>query len=404
LCKSRYQCIRNVYPFQLINVSGAFMASPNQAEHATVRDWGNNPWRIEFRPDSREIPDAVDVAIIGGGFTGLSTAARLAALSPGKRVGVFEAETVGAGASGHTGGLALAETAAGDMPGLGDVLAGVSKIVQDLKLDCELALPGVWEVDHTTANSRSPISWSDGSGKLRVARRVPGGTIDPGKMVSELARVATERGAAIFENARVDDIQFQHPATLMVRGKKVQADHVLIATNALSLELGALTERAEPKFTLALATEPLTEEQLQALGLASGRPFYTTDLPYLWGRLWQGSRIIFGSGLVHPSDWRELLTLDVGTGEAARLLQNLERRFHAFHPVLRETKITHKWGGPILIADKWQPVFEYHPKSDRAIVLGAYSGHGVMLSVYLGAWAADAMLGRREIPGWNSIE
>jgi len=62
----------------------------------------------------------------------------------------------------------------------------------------------------------------------------------------------------------------------------------------------------------------------------------------------------------------------------------------------------HKWGGPILIADKWEPVFAYHPNSDRAIVVGAYSGHGVMLSAYLGTWAADAMLGRREIPGWDS--
>ena len=259
-------------------------------------------------------------------------------------------------------------------------------------------------MDHATDNSKSSISWNDDSGKLRVARKCPGGTIDPGKMVSELARAAVDRGAHIFENARVEENQLGNPSSLAVRGKQVQADRVLVATNALSLELSALSERAEPKFTLALATASLTPEQLQSLGLADGKPFYTTDLPYLWGRLWQGNRVIFGSGLVHAADWRELLTLDVNTGEAARLFKSLERRVHAFHPVLSDVEITHKWGGPILIANKWQPVFAYHPKSDRTVVLGAYSGHGVMLSVYLGAWAAEGLLGQREIPGWNAAD
>jgi glycine/D-amino acid oxidase-like deaminating enzyme len=368
----------------------------------SLKNWGNAPWSIEFRPVAQEPPDRVDFAIVGAGFTGLSAAARLATLNPTGRVAVFEAEAIGTGSSGHTGGLALAETAAGDMSGLGDVLAGVSTIVQDLKLDCDLTLPGVWEVDHATSNPESPILWKDHPTELRIAKEVPGGMIDPGKMVSELARAATDRGAQIFENSRVEDIRIGDTQGLTVHGKKITADRVLIATNAMSLELGALTERAEPKFTMALATSPVAPGELQSLGLAPGKPFYTTDLPYLWGRLWEGNRIIFGCGLVHVKDWRELLTLDVRTGEAARLLQNLEVRVRAFHPALEKIEITHKWGGPILIVEGWQPVFAHHPESDHVIVLGAYSGHGVMLSTYLGAWAADAMSGRREIPEWNS--
>jgi glycine/D-amino acid oxidase-like deaminating enzyme len=402
-----HQKTNSTHLINLTNQRAAMSSSAHTTERSIpkpAKNWGNSPWHIDFRTPAHELPDYVDFAIIGGGFTGLSAAARLASLSPANRIAVFEAETIGAGASGHTGGLALAETAAGDIPGLGDVLAGVSNIARELELNCDLVLPGVWEVDHATHNSKSPISWNDDSGKLRVANEVPGGTIDPGKMVSELARAAVDRGAHIFESARVEDIQFGQPAILAVRGKRVQADRVLVATNALSLELSALSKRAEPKFTLALATAPLTQEQLQSLGLASGKPFYTTDLPYLWGRLWQGNRIIFGSGLVHANDWRELLALDVNSDEAARLLKNLERRLHAFHPALSGVQITHKWGGPILIANKWQPVFAHHPKSDRTIVLGAYSGHGVMLSVYLGAWAAEGMLGQREIPGWNAAD
>jgi len=65
--------------------------------------------------------------------------------------------------------------------------------------------------------------------------------------------------------------------------------------------------------------------------------------------------------------------------------------------------VTHRWGGPILVAAEWQPIFARHPKSADAIVLGAYSGHGVALSVYLGNWAAEVMLGRRELPKWDVI-
>jgi glycine/D-amino acid oxidase-like deaminating enzyme len=365
--------------------------------------WGQTPWTFDFHPGLRPLPEEVDFAVVGGGFTGLSAAAWLRRLDPGKRVAVFEAEAIGAGSSGHTGGLTLAETAAGDLPGLGDVLAGFSHVLRELGVACDLSLPGTWELDRTSESPTSPVLWKD-SGNLCVAREVPGGTVDPGKLVSGLARSAAQRGALLFENARVENISFGEPAILQVRGKQVRARHVLVATNAGSLELSALAERTQPKFTLALATEPLTDAQLQMLGLASGKPFYTIDLPYLWGRLLYGNRIIFGSGLVHLKDWRDLLTLDIASGEPAELLRSLDRRVRGLHPALHDVRIAHRWGGPILIAEQWRPVFARHPQSARVIVLGAYSGHGVALSAYLGSWAAEAMLQRRSLPAWNSAE
>jgi glycine/D-amino acid oxidase-like deaminating enzyme len=368
---------------------------------SSPKRWGKAPWSVDFHPGAAEVPEHVDLGIVGGGFTGLSAAANLCRLDPAKRVALFEAETLGAGSSGHTGGLALAETAAGDLPGLGDVLAGLSQILQQLDVHCDFVLPGVWELDHGDDIPGSPIHWRD-SGILRVASEVPGGSIDPGKLVSGLARAACARGALLFEQMPVDNITYSHPAILHVRGKQVRADRVLVATNAASLELNALAGRAEPKFTLALATGPLSDANLEALGLASGKPFYTNDLPYLWGRLLRRDRIIFGSGLVHLNDWHELLTLDIDSGEPAKLMANLERRVHGLHPALRDVQITHHWGGPILIAEKWRPVFAEHPQSPHVTVLGAYAGHGVALSVYLGGWAAEVMLGRRSLPDWNS--
>jgi glycine/D-amino acid oxidase-like deaminating enzyme len=362
--------------------------------------WGTPPWTINFQPIPRPLPEEVDFAVVGGGFTGLATAAWLRHLEPLKSVVVFESGSIGAGASGHTGGIALAETAAGDLPGLGDVLAGFSDTLAQLAVDCDITLPGVWEVGRSGSLPQSPISWTD-SGELRAMKQVPGGTVDPGKLVSGLARVAEGLGAQIFESAKVEDIEFQQPLRLHVKGRIVHAQTVLVATNAMSLELSDLAGRTQPKLTLAMATKPLQDAQLENLGLSSGIPFYTVDFPYLWGRLLPTGGVVFGSGLVDVNDWRELADLDIATGQAADLIARLGLRVQGLHPVLRNVQITHRWGGPILIADQWRPVFARHPRSRQVLVLGAYSGHGVALSVYLGRWAAEAMCGRRTLPDWN---
>jgi glycine/D-amino acid oxidase-like deaminating enzyme len=72
------------------------------------------------------------------------------------------------------------------------------------------------------------------------------------------------------------------------------------------------------------------------------------------------------------------------------------------HPALEKIRFTNRWGGPILIANEWQPVFAQHPRSPNVVVLGAFSGHGVALSVYLGRWAAEALCEKRSLPGWNA--
>src|SRR5437763_1726358 len=69
--------------------------------------WGTPPWRVDFRPAPSSLPDQVDFAIVGGGFSGLSAAAWLRRFAPGKSVLVLESASLGDGASGRTGGMAL---------------------------------------------------------------------------------------------------------------------------------------------------------------------------------------------------------------------------------------------------------------------------------------------------------
>jgi glycine/D-amino acid oxidase-like deaminating enzyme len=365
--------------------------------------WGNSPWSIEFQPARATIPAEADFAVVGGGFSGLSAAAWLRQFAPEKTVVLFESASIGAGSSGHTGGMVLAETAAGDLPGLGDVLGGFTSILQDLAVDCDLALPGVYEIGRSGGLPHSPISWSD-SGLVRAVKQVPGGMVDPGKMVSGLARAAEKSGVQIFENVPVEEIEFADPVCLRFPGGQLRARKVLLATNGMSLELTDLASRGQTKFTLAVATEPLDTIQLESLGLESEKPFYTIDFPYLWGRTLRAGGVVFGGGLVHLNDWRELTSLDIGSGQPAELIERLESRVRALHPVLQDVRFVNRWGGPILIANQWRPVFAQHPRNPNTVVLGAYSGHGVAQSVYLGRWAAEVICGKRSLPDWNLAE
>ena len=152
---------------------------------------------------------------------------------------------------------------------------------------------------------------------------------------------------------------------------------MLIATNAESLELSDLSAAAEPKFTLALATAPLTDGQLDDAGLSAQRPFYTVDMPYLWGRPLHRNQVIFGSGLVHLNHWSELRDLNISNGEAAGLMRLLEGRVRALHPAIENIEFTNRWGGPILITKDWTPILSVIRRVNTIIVLGGYSGHGV---------------------------
>jgi gamma-glutamylputrescine oxidase len=409
--------------------------------------WGIPPWTVDFRPSKRPVPDEVDFTVVGAGFAGLSAAAWLAKLAPRKSVLVLESESIGNGASGRTGGMALSETAAGPLPDLGNVLAGYKKILRALYVDSHLTLPGAWELGRSHALENSPISWSD-SGNLRVVKKVPGGTVDPGKVVSGLARAAQKAGAQIIEHAEVLSISpapsiranasrtpearrhaasaSDAPLAIRIRlksgtrskQKTLHARQVLLTTNAASLHLTGLHNQAEPKLTLALATAPLTPAQLRATGLATRHPFYTVDYPYLWGRPLENTGYIFGAGLVPmPISWdamfsrdfskrkpqhtfSELLRFHIDRGDSAERLDWLESRVRNMHPALKNIRVTHRWGGPILITKGMHPVFRHHAHHKNILTLAGFSGHGVALSVYLGHWAAQSLLKQRHLPHW----
>src|SRR5262245_49705485 len=119
-----------------------------------LEPWGRPPWHIDVTIAPAPIPPHADVVVIGAGFAGLATAYQL--IRHGIRAVVVEAERVGSGASGHSGGIALEGTAIGELEDADHCLESLARVTRDAGIDCDLRLDGCWEVTHAGDRTTSP--------------------------------------------------------------------------------------------------------------------------------------------------------------------------------------------------------------------------------------------------------
>jgi gamma-glutamylputrescine oxidase len=368
--------------------------------------WGEPPW-----PSASELPASPvraissnsphsEVAIIGAGLTGTSTALHLA--RRGIRATVYEAGSVAEGASGRTGGLVLEGTAAGVLDEVGTCVAGLERLVADEQIDCDLHLPGCWEIQHRGAAPEKMLPWTDGGRPVCIMKNIAGGVVAPVALTGGLARAAIRAGVIIREHARVTRISLEPELAIEVGGDRITPSHLVIATNAWINATLPDTPPLSSCLTFACATQPLDPATLDAIGLGAGVPFYTTDMPYLWGRTMTDSRVIFGAGLVFgaPSD---LEHADVREGESHSVLERMQLRVRGLHPKLAEVQFSAAWGGPIAFTEDTVPLLGAHPRNPRVMVSGAYAGHGVALSVRAGELLALAIADHRPLPKWGSL-
>jgi gamma-glutamylputrescine oxidase len=366
-------------------------------------NWGAAPWprgsELAPAPHSQTLSTS-DVAIIGAGLTGTSTALHLA--RRGIRCVVFEAGLVADGASGRTGGLVLEGTAVGPLDEVNACVTGLERLVAEEHIDCDLNLPGCWEIEHRKAAPEKMLPWTDGGRPVCVMKSVAGGVVQPAALTMGLARAAIRSGAIIRENARVTKISFEPDLVIEAGGERITPGHLVIATNAWINETLSDTPLLSSSLTFACATEPLDASTLSAIGLGDGMPFYTTDLPYLWGRTVADGSVIFGAGLVfgEPSD---LENADVNEGESMAVLERLQGRVRGLHPKLAEVRFTAAWGGPIAFSDDTVPLLGAHPRHPRVMVSGGYAGHGVALSVRAGELLAMAIAENHPLPKWGAL-
>lgn len=381
---------------------------------------------------AQALPAQVDVAIVGGGFTGLSAALQLA--RRGASVAVLEAgATVAPEASGRNGGhvnngLAMdyaevaakvgVEKARAWYHAYNSAVDAVEQVVRQENIDCGFLRHGklklatkAYQVDALRRSAERLVA--DGvDPDVRVmdadevrsevqSERFAGGLLYPrsaqmhmGRFAQGLAQAAMRQGAQVHTGTRVnrvERVQGQVHRLHTDRGV-VRANQVLLATGASRHggygSFGWLRRRIVPIGSFIVVTEPLGAERAQAL-LAQRRTYTTIANIHHYFRLTEDHRLVFGGrarfAISNP-------TSDAASGEVLR--QGLAETFPQLGPV----RLDYCWGG---LVDVTQDRLPHAGERDGLFYSLGYSGHGTQMSVLMGQRMAEVMAGNESANPWK---
>lgn len=370
--------------------------------------------------------EVVDVAIIGGGYTGLATAYNLCRDQPGLRVAVLEAAIVGYGASGRNGGFSM--TLFGLEPAVTKALFGQTRTIEahrymeravdyvrDLiirhQMRSDYEHPGFLRVATTPSHvrriqhdleilTRMGIGGLEWWGGERVRQEVESprflgawweprcGLLDPAKHARELKRIAEEAGARVFEETPVHAIE--RGARFAVRAAKgsLTAAKVVFATNAYSHLFPQLRRRQVPVFTHMVVSERLTQEQLATIGWRNRQGIEDARNLVHYFRLTADNRIAIGGSDVSIS-----FGSNMERDRNARVFSDLERDLVYLFPGLAGIRFADRWGGPVSVPIDLAPAIGFVGDRRAVFSLGCV-GHGVSMAHLNGRTIADLLLER----------
>ncbi|MCY3850070.1 MAG: FAD-binding oxidoreductase [Acidimicrobiaceae bacterium] len=364
----------------------------------------------------------VDVAIVGGGFTGLWTAYYLARLDPSLTVLVIEKAHVGFGASGRNGGWVVGELAAGigkyaERSGLEeslrltramfDAVDEVGRIIDAEAIDCGYAKGGVIRMARNRPQLQRQVEEVAHHHRLGItdeqirlldkreteaiinATQILGGVmfapcaaVDPARLVLGLAAACEKAGVTIVERTAVDAIG---PRRVVTETGTINASVVVQATEAYTRDLKGQRRRLAPFYSRMLATEPLSEDVLAQIGLAN-RPTFADDRHMvIYGQRTSDGRIAFGGrGVPYLYGSRISPSMEVRPDSHRLVHEALVDLF----PILADAKITHRWGGVLGVPRNWTPFIDYD-RANGIATAGGYVGEGVAAANLAGRTVAD---------------
>lgn len=357
---------------------------------------------------------STDLAIIGGGFTGLSAA--LHAAGQGAEVTLLEAETIGHGGSGRNVGLVNAGlwlppdavcASLGPEPGehLNTVLAAAPDLVFDLiarhAIACEPVRTGTLHLAHAPSGlaqlkmrlaqmeargapvrllAASEVAARLGADRFHGALHDPrAGTIQPLAYARGLARAATAAGARLHEHSAVTSAERRGGHWLIsTRGGKVQARSLLVATNAYHQEVAALKVPRVPMVQyFQMATAPIGDNLAGDI-LPGGEGAWDTGLIMTSIRRDRAGRVILG-----------------GMGRDARPhAEWAARKLTKLFPRLKGVAIEHAWAGRIAMTEDHLPRIQRMGQGAYAVY--GYSGRGIGPGTVFGKALAEALLQENE--------
>jgi glycine/D-amino acid oxidase-like deaminating enzyme len=362
------------------------------------------------------LPTKADVAIIGGGYTGLSAARTLAKL--GVKVVLLEAETIGWGASSRNGGMVLTglklgmqtiqkrygkELARRLFQYSLDSINTVEQIVNEEHIDC-----GFKRYGHLlTANkphhfdglkAEAEFMEKEFNHKLQVVSReeqraeigtefyygalvdeVSGG-LNPAQYVAGLARAAENAGAQLHVHARVIKLRRREGCVeLETERGRLTAESVLVGTSGYTGNLTKdLQKKVIPIGSFIIATERLSDPLARELSPRNRMIF--DSMHYLnYFRLWDHRMIFGGRAAFFPETSRTI----------ERSAEILRREMVDVFPQLKDTRVEYVWGGTLDFAFD---MMTHVGQMDGVYYSLGYAGHGVAMATHSGKTVAEAMI------------
>ncbi|ABL80154.1 MULTISPECIES: FAD-dependent oxidoreductase [unclassified Nocardioides] len=367
----------------------------------------------------------VDVAIVGGGYTGLWTAYYLAKADPSLRIAILEKYFVGFGASGRNGGwcsaifpTTLRKVAADSsrsaavrmQEAMFETVKEVGEVVVAEGIECDFQPGGYVSVARNEAQwvrSQREVdgwrAWGFGEEHFRMltpdeaAERVAtshtlGGTftphcavVQPAKLVRGLGDVVRALGVRIFEATEVREI---HSGGLSTARGTVRADVVVRATEGYTAQLKGARREVVPMYSLMVATAPLPEEIWQEIGLRERETFSDKRHLRIYGQRTRDGRIAFGGrGAPYHFGSRVKPEFD----DDRRVHEMLRNILVDLLPTIRGVEFTHAWGGNLGIPRDWYPSVGYDRSSGIGHA-GGYVGDGVATANLAGRTLAAEIL------------
>ena len=401
-----------------------------------MTDYRSKSWWLESLPEAITPNPALngretaDVAVIGGGYTGLSVGYHLKQINPDIDVRVIESDVCGYGASGRNGGFSM--TLFGLTKGItqfrfndrraraahiymenavdylhdmitqnhiecqyersGYLLVGTSpgqvrRVEHDFKIMEKWGLGGVERWD------RARLAEEFHTDYYKIGWFEPRcGILNPARLARGMKELAEARGAVIYEHSPVKSFGRKTGGGFVVNTEHgiLESEYLVLATNAYSILFPELKKLQYPAFTHIVMSEPLTPEQYDAIGWKNRAGVEDArDLIHYY-RLTADNRIVMGGGDVSPG-YGANLDKDLNEKTFALLKAHVTEVF----PQLEGLRFTHQWGGPVSITTDMAPVIGYLGNDKKAIFSMGCIGHGVSLTTYNGKTIAELITGQQ---------
>ncbi len=369
-----------------------------------------------------------DVAIVGGGYTGMWTAWFVSQLEPGARVVIVEADRCGAGPSGRNGGfvnemwfsLPTLRRRFGDAAALdvarasGEAVAGVGRWCEEQGVDAWYRHGGYLQASTAPAYDDTwrqvvaaceelgvpevcrPLTGAEvrarcGSPLFRAGAFYPGAaTVHPARLALGLRSRLLERGVSIFEGTRAERPRPDGGGVVIATGGgRVRAESVVLAAGAALAGERPLRRRLTVTSSHIVMTEPVPDV-LEELGWSGGECITDSRTLVHYFRTTRDRRIAFGWGggrVARAGRLNGRAELDPG------VVAEVERNLVRFFPALAGRRIEHAWGGPIDVSPTHLPTIG-SLEGHRVHYAVGYTGNGVGPSHLAGRILASLALAR----------